>query len=108
MNIKSKNEKGSLCIFSYNSRGFTEEKQDIVKLLFVDTDEYYPIVCNQENFLLKGNRYKIKQCLPNSKIIFKPATKEGRPKQGRKAETGNVYRYSSRTERIGRRCFASS
>ena len=51
----------------------------------MDTDEYYPIVCNQENFLLKGNRYKVKQCLPNSKIIFKPAIKEsveGRPKHG--------------------------
>jgi endonuclease/exonuclease/phosphatase family metal-dependent hydrolase len=85
MNTESKNDKGSLCIFSYNSRGFTDEKQDIIKLLFVDTDEYYPIVCNQENFLLKGNRYKIKQCLPNSKIIFKPAIKEafeGRPKHG--------------------------
>ena len=77
--------KGSLCVFSYNTRGFTEDKQDICKLLFAETDEYYPIVCNQENFLLKGNSYKVSQCLKGARIIFKQATKEsldGRPKNG--------------------------
>ena len=77
--------KGSLCVFSYNSRGFTEDKQDICKMLFANTDEYYPIICNQENFLLKGNGYKVSQCLKDARIIFKQATKEsfdGRPKNG--------------------------
>ena len=51
----------------------------------MDTDEYYPIVCNQENFVLKGNSNKVSQCLPNAKVIFKHAIKEsfeGRPKNG--------------------------
>ena len=75
--------KDSICIYSYNPRGFSEDKQDVCKILFVDTEKYYPILCNQENFLLKGNNYKIKQCLPNARVIFKEAIKasfEGRPK----------------------------
>ena len=77
--------KGSICIFSYNSRGFTEDKQEICKTLLMDTDEYYPILCNQENFLLKSNSYKVTQCFPDAKVIFKEAIKEsfeGRPKNG--------------------------
>ena len=67
--------KKSICIFSYNSRGFTEDKQDICKLLMTNTDNYYLILCNQENFLLKGNNYKVSQCLTDSRIIFKKAVK---------------------------------
>ena len=77
--------KDSICIYSYNSRGFSEDKQDVCKILFVDTEKYYPILCNQENFLLKGNNYQIKQCLHNARVIFKEAIKdsfEGRPKNG--------------------------
>lgn len=77
--------KDSICIFSYNSRGFTEEKQDICKLLFTENVKYYPILCNQENFILKGNSYKATKCLTNARVIFKEATKEsfeGRPKNG--------------------------
>ena len=84
-NDKCGNGKGSLCIFSYDSRGFSEEKQNACESLFTSTTEYYPILCNQENFLLKGNSYKVSQCLPNARIIFKQATKEafeGRPKNG--------------------------
>ena len=49
------------------------------------TGDKIPIICNQENFLLAANKYKIKQCLPNFRIYFKPATKDGlngRPKNG--------------------------
>ena len=77
--------KDSICIFSYNSRGFTEDKQDICKSLMTDTDKYYPILCNQENFILKANNYKISQCLPHARIFFKKAIKDslnGRPKNG--------------------------
>ena len=45
--------KDSICIYSYNSRGFSEDKQDVCKILFVDTEIYYQILCNQENFLLR-------------------------------------------------------
>ena len=81
----NKSEINCLCIYSYNSRGFSEEKQDLCRLLMTKTDKYYPILCNQENFLLKNNSFKVKQCLPDTRIIFKNAVKEsleGRPKNG--------------------------
>ena len=84
MNTYTKDKDG-ICIFSYNSRGFTDDKQDVCKLLFADIENYYPILCNQENFLLKGNNYKVKQSLPNARVIFKEAMKdsfEGSPKNG--------------------------
>ena len=44
------------------------------------------ILCNQGNFLLHGNGYKIKQCLKGAHIIFKGVIKnshdDGRPKNG--------------------------
>ena len=77
--------KKDLCIFSYNSRGFSEDKQEVCRRLMTETVKYFLILCNQENFLLKGNSYKVKQCLPDSKIVFKKAEKlmlEGRPRNG--------------------------
>ena len=77
--------KDSICIYSYNPRGFTEDQQDVCKILFVEIEKYYPILCNQENFLMKGNNYKVTQCLPNAKVIFEEAIKDscgGRPKNG--------------------------
>ena len=74
-----------LCLFSYNSRGFATDKQNFCKYLTTISGDKIPIVLNQENFLLRANRYKIQQCLPNSHIIFKPSVKEGqhgRPKGG--------------------------
>jgi hypothetical protein len=70
-----------------------------------------PILCNQENFLLKANLFKIKQCLPNSHIFFKPASKQGitgRPKNGMfiaipkaiKNRTTDVSPASSRVQAI--------
>ena len=44
-----------------------------------------PILCNQKNFILKGNDYIIRKALPEFHVIFKPVTKEhleGRPKNG--------------------------
>ena len=43
------------------------------------------ILCNKKNFLLKGNNYKVAQCLPNARVIFKEEIKDscgGRPKNG--------------------------
>ena len=40
-------------------------------------ENHLPILCNWENFLLHGNRYKVQQCLPNSRIFFKTAEKDG-------------------------------
>ena len=84
MEVEDKS-KDVVCLFSYNSRGFTEDKQEICRLLFADNNRYFPILCGQETFLLKGNSYKISQCLPGARIIFKKAVKEsfeGRPKNG--------------------------
>ena len=74
-----------LCIFSYNSRGFGIDKQDILKVLAVTDGKSIPIICNQENFLLRNNSYKVKQCLTDSHIYFKSAEMDsvaGRPKNG--------------------------
>ena len=79
--IQNKN----VCVFSYNSRGFSIDKQQLCKTLMLNSETYFPILCNQENFLLYGNRFKVKQCLPHARIIFKKAVKElneGRPKNG--------------------------
>lgn len=81
-----KYSKDCVYIFSYNSRGFADEKQAVCRDLMLNADHYFPILCNQENFLLHSNRYKVKQCLPNARIIFKKAVKEnlsgGRPMNG--------------------------
>ena len=73
-----------LCIFSYNSRGFNSSKQEFLKALTTAGDSL-PVICNQENFLLKANEYFARNALPNHHIYFNPATKEnlnGRPKNG--------------------------
>ena len=50
------------------------------------TGKCYPILCNQENFLLRANSYKIKQTLKGAHVIIKSAEKsahdKGRPKNG--------------------------
>ena len=56
--------KTKLCIYSYNSRGFSVEKQNFCSSLFNLTGDYLPILCNQENFLYGSSSYKVKQALP--------------------------------------------
>ena len=55
-----------------------------------------PILCNQENFILKSNFYKIKQTLPDFHIFFNPAVKNtldrGRPKGGMFIAVPNTIR----------------
>ena len=54
-------------------------------MLLLNSNNHFPILCNQENVLLQGNRFKIKKCLPNTRIFGKKAVKdslEGRPKNG--------------------------
>ena len=74
-----------LCIYSYNSRGFDSTKQHILKTLLSISGDSLPVICNQENFLLKANGFIIEKYLPDHHIFFKPATKNdlnGRPKYG--------------------------
>ena len=76
----------TICVYSYNSRGFAKEKQDLCKLLMCTSGSSYPVLCNQENFVLRGNGYQIKKCLPEAHVVIKEAVKtthdDGRPKNG--------------------------
>ena len=84
----------NVSIISFNSRGFGLDKQSICSKL-ISMKEKITILCNQENFLLKNNSYKIKQVLPNYQIIFKPATKDkldGRPKNEMFIEVPDIIR----------------
>ena len=78
--------KADICLLSYNSRGFCNIKQNFLILLVSISGNKIPVICNQENFLLRNNYYKIRQCLPNFHIISKPAIKvnlsHGRPVNG--------------------------
>ena len=61
------------------------DKKDLCKLLMVHDDCTVPVLCNQENFLLQSNSYKVKQTLPECHIFFKKAEKknlDGRPRNG--------------------------
>ena len=40
----------AICIYSFNSRGFGDDKQDICRLLMLENENFVPILCNQENF----------------------------------------------------------
>ena len=73
-----------LCIFSYNTRGFSEQKQLVCQNLSVIAGNKIPIICTQENFILHGNVHMINKALPEYHIVFKAAIKNsidlGRPK----------------------------
>ena len=72
-------------VYSYNCRGFGDDKQEIYKLLATKNGHTIPIICRQEHFVLRANNYKVKQCLPDLHIYFKPAVMDsefGRPKNG--------------------------
>ena len=77
-----------MCLISYNSRGFSKHKEDFCKFLLSPyvSGNKLPVLCNQENFVLKGNCYKIKRALPGYFTLIKPAVKtshdKGRPKGG--------------------------
>ena len=75
--------KSIINIYSYNSRGFNADEQERCRNLLNANNDQLPILCNQENFLLKSNGHIIEQS--HIHIIFKPATKvflNGRPKNG--------------------------
>ena len=81
----SKTQGKNIRLLSYNSRGFGLVTQQFCRNLLNMDNNVIPIICNQENFILKGNDYIIRKALPEFHVIFKPATKEhleGRPKNG--------------------------
>jgi len=69
-------------ILSYNSRGFDIDKRKFCVELLSMCKDAIPILCNQENFVLKGNGHFIRNELDNYQVFIKPATKkciDGRP-----------------------------
>ena len=54
-------DKNNLRIYSYNSRGFDVNKQKICTDLLEPKLHRNSILCNQENFVLKGNSYIIRK-----------------------------------------------
>ena len=78
----------NVCIVSWNSCGSSQQKMDFLKYLVSPQviGENIPILCNQENFILKANTYRIFQAIPNFHFFINPAVKDvqdrGRPKNG--------------------------
>ena len=78
----------SLCLLSYNSRGFSSIKQDFCR--FITSKEIVgdsiPLLFNQENFVLKANTSKLVNALPGFHLVVKPAVigsyDAGRPMNG--------------------------
>ena len=85
--INANSRKTELCVFSYNSRGFGALKQEYCRQLISRNivGDKIPIVCNQENFILRNNSYKTNNALPSCHILIKPSVKEShtsrRPKK---------------------------
>ena len=86
--IKNDTPSKNICLFSYNSRGFSDLKREFCRSLLTQysPDDHIAILGCQEHFLLKANIHKIYQSLPDHHIIIKPAVKgnfvNGRAKGG--------------------------
>ena len=80
--------KKEVCFISYNSRGFSDLKTTVIQELVSPSvvGNKIPILCNQENFLLRDNSYKLVKALPGYQLVINPAVKNshdtGRPKNG--------------------------
>ena len=76
------------CIVSWNSRGSSESKLQFMKKLVSPevVGKNTPILCNQDNFILKANLYKLYQAIPGFQFFVNPAIKNvqdrGRPSNG--------------------------
>ena len=77
-----------VCFILYNSRGFSESQKNVLSMITNRNavGHKLPIICNQENFILKGNNCKILRVLPKFHIAINPAIKDdlntGTPKGG--------------------------
>jgi hypothetical protein len=77
-----------VCLISWISRGSNEQKLQFAKFLVSPqvVGNKIPILCNQENFILKSNTYRLFQAIPGFQFIINPAIKtiqdQGRPKNG--------------------------
>ena len=71
-------EENKVCMISYNSRGFSDIKVEFMKFLLSNsvTGNRVPILCNQENFMLRENAFKLRQALPDYQLLINPAVKK--------------------------------
>ena len=81
-------QRQKICFLSYNSRGFSDLKIEFMNLLLSQevVGDKLPILCNQENFILRDNSYKLTRAFPGYHVLVNPAIKnthdKGRPKNG--------------------------
>ena len=77
-----------ICIYSYNTRGSSENKLRFINDILEVSARNSSIFCIQEHFLLRNNVYKLSKNLPNFAVLAKPAFKNfhvqntGRPMGG--------------------------
>ena len=77
-----------VCLISWNSRGSSTQKLQFAKYLVSPevVGDKIPILCNQENFILKNNSYRLFQAIPGFQFFINPAVKNvqdcGRPRNG--------------------------
>ena len=67
--------KTNVCCISYNSRGFGSIKTNFIKYLTSKevVGDKLPILCNQENFILRDNSYKITNAFNGFQLLINPA-----------------------------------
>ena len=68
--------KDKVCIYSYNSRGSSQEKLTFIQNLISITVSKLPIFCIQEHFLLRGSLRKMSSFFKESSVLAKPAYKD--------------------------------
>ena len=87
-----------LCKISWNSRGSSELKLEYLKKIvsYETVGRKIPILCNQENLILKVNSYRLSQAVPGFHFIINLAIKETqdheRPKNCMFIGIPDVYR----------------
>ena len=84
--MDSKNS--NICLYSYNSRGSSEEKLNYIQEIINLCGNNLPVCLVQEHFLLRSNIYKLSKFFKSSAVLAKPAFKNfenqntGRPMGG--------------------------
>ena len=82
------NSSSKICLYSYNSRGSSEEKLNYIQDIINVSGNKIPIFLVQEHFLLRSNIYKLSKFFNTSAVLAKPAFKNfetqntGRPMGG--------------------------
>ena len=68
--------KQKFCIYSYNSRGSSQDKLNYIENLISLSGDKIPIFCIQEHFLLRNSLRKLSSFFTASSVLAKPAFKD--------------------------------